>query len=164
MVMKALVAIDPGNVTGFALFLPVRDTASGTVRFDLHECGITKERYLPTDGPFRVAIERPQADDRKTKGGKPVPLSDKLTLAWKAGILAGWYEALGHAVAGIEPRLWKASLTKEQCWELVRSRLSGSELELVFGACQAIAPSYVHNMHDAIGIGMAVLGRFKVRP
>lgn len=171
VVIKNLVAIDPGEITGFALFRP--ETAYGIsggvvlgpmTRLVLHECGITKGRYLPSDGPFHVAIERPQADDRRTSTGKPVPLSAKMTLAWNAGKQAGWYEAFGHNVAEIEPRQWKAQLSKDQCWEQVRAKLTPGELSIVSQCEAAIADSYRHNMRDAIGIGMAVLGRFRVRP
>jgi hypothetical protein len=157
-----LVAIDPGNVTGFALFW----FNSGFM--SLAECGITKERYMParTQGVsrYRVAIERPQADGREGANGKPIPLTAKMTLAWNAGKLAGWYEAFGYDVAEIEPRAWKASLSKDQCWEQVRRKLTDAERATVHDAATRIAPSYLHNMYDAIGIGMAVLGRFKVRP
>lgn len=162
IVVENLIAIDPGNVTGFALF--VRGPGENADRNVLTECGITKGRYLPAHGKrYHVAIERPQADDRQTKDGKPIPLTSKMTLAWNAGKQAGWYEAFGHTVGEVEPRAWKAQLSKEQCWEQVKIRLTDSERAMVYEARRSIADSYAHNMYDAIGIGMTVLGRFRVR-
>ncbi len=149
-----LLAIDPGTDTGWSLFcLDGRLYACGlgdpreTVRRDLL-CAVT-----------RIIVEKP----RINPGGRARP-NDMITLAVKAGRWCGLFEAAEATL--VEPWAWKGNLSKDECAARVRARLFPTELAAVDAAIAAggakgrpMAMGKVHNMLDAIGIGLHGVGR-----
>ena len=132
---SVLLAIDPGTHTGWALFDE-----------KLLGCGLGDP---PTELALRVVIEIPQIYP-----GHPVPPNDLITLAFLAGRYAGRATC---EVSTVFPHQWKGNLSKENCAARVRFRLSPEEKEVV--DVLDIPAKQLHNVMDAIGIGLFALGR-----
>lgn len=60
------------------------------------------------------------------------------------------------------PSEWKGQMTKAACHHRIQSRLSDAELRVWFEA-EARHGSLVHNVWDAVGIGLHHRGRLKPR-
>ena len=131
-----LLAIDPGTHTGWAAFFKER----------LLACGLGEP---PFEQALRVVIEIPQVYP-----AHPVPPNDLITLAFLAGRYAGRATC---KVSTVFPHQWKGNLSKDNCAARVRFRLSPEEKEIV-DACD-LPKKQLHNMMDAIGIGLFALGR-----
>ncbi len=132
-----LIAIDPGAVTGHAVF---EDGA-------LVACGLG----LPTLC-HDVYIELPQI----YSNGKARP-QDLVTLAVRVGEVKAKAEARGCRVELVWPHEWKGSLSKDIMGKRILSKLDNLELE-IFNRVKC-AKTKRHNIEDAIGIGLHVLGR-----
>lgn len=143
----ALVAIDPGKVTGVAVFedgVLVRATVC-----DLEECLLLLENTAPLNR-HRLSgdcvIEVPQVYPGQQQKGDQ---NDLIKLA----IMVGRYEACATTqrfrVVLVKPRQWKGQLPKDVCWQRVRETLTPGELTKL----EKLSKSKAHNMHDAIGIG-----------
>jgi hypothetical protein len=132
-------AIDPGGVTGWALFSDGALVAADACA----DGGIA---------PWGEAaiIEIP---DRVEPG---IPLGDVLMCARRAG----GYEALcrnaGMRVETVPPVRWKGTLSKALTKNRARAALTAAELERI----PPVPKSTAHNMYDAIGLGLWALGRF----
>ena len=133
---SVLLAIDPGTHTGWALFDEM-----------LIGCGLGEP---PTDLALRVIIEIPQVYP-----AHPVPPNDLITLAFLAGRYAG--RCVTGAVSTVFPHQWKGNLSKEVCAARVRFRLSPEERKVV--DVLKVPAKQLHNVMDAIGIGLFALGR-----
>lgn len=131
-----LLAIDPGAHTGWALF------DDGQLR----ACGLGNP---PVHHADCVIIEIPQVYP-----AHPVPPNDLITLAFLAGRYAGCATC---EVSTVFPHQWKGNLPKNICAARVRSLLLPEERRVV-DACDAPAKQ-LHNVMDAIGIGLFALGR-----
>jgi hypothetical protein len=132
-----LLAIDPGTHTGWALF-------GG--RNQLIACGLGDP---PVERAVSVVIEIPQIYPQH-----PVPPNDLITLAFLAGRYVGRATC---EVSTVFPHQWKGNLSKENCAARVRFRLSPEEKEVV--DVLDIPAKQLHNVMDAIGIGLFALGR-----
>ena len=97
----------------------------------------------------RVIIERPRIYT-KMKGDP----ADILNLLEVGATLQGM---LGRPVEWIEPHQWKGSVDADVMTERIRSRLTKEEL----GGIESCPASLMHNVLDAVGIGLAVLGRLE---
>ena len=139
----SLLAIDPGKITGWALF---EDSS-------LCDCGISKT-HPPTRvfSKINVIIEKP-----KVYPNRPIDSNDLIELAIRVGRIVEYYSMHGCTVSLVRPSDWKGQLPKDVLWERARARLS--EKERAVEAAATAAPSYRHNMRDAIGIGLWKLGR-----
>lgn len=162
-----ILAIDPGENTGWALF----DWHATLSPFNLIACGIG---HPPFGVAQKVFIEMPQFYPRGHK--RP---NDLIKLAFTAGRLvgasgvvemggpsSGFPTGNGYEVIYFLPHEWKGNLPKETCNNRARMRLQPDELA-VLGACENVILTYggggksvLHNVLDAIGIGLFAVGRF----
>jgi hypothetical protein len=134
-----LLAIDPGEHTGWAVFCDKK----------LLGCGLGEP---PIERVDRIVIELPQVYPLQ-----PVPPNDLITLAFLAGRYAG--VAATVEVSTVLPHQWKGNMPKEACAARVRHALSPEE-RAVEDACAAGVPEkQMHNVKDAIGIGLFASGR-----
>jgi hypothetical protein len=130
-------AIDPGTHTGWACF----------VENKLETCGLG----APLLDVRRIVIEIPQVYP-----AHPVPPNDLVTLAFLAGRYVGGAR-VGAEVYTVFPHQWKGNLSKEACAARVRFRLSAEEKKVVDDL--RVPAKQLHNVMDAIGIGLFALGR-----
>lgn len=131
-----LLAIDPGQHAGWALFADTR----------LAACGLGSPL---AEHVRRVVIELPQVYPRH-----PVPPNDLITLAFLAGRYAG---ASAGEVFTVSPHQWKGNLPKDVCAARVRARLSPEERAVVDAV--DVPEKQRHNVLDAVGIGLFALNR-----
>jgi hypothetical protein len=127
-------AVDPGTHTGWAAFYGAR----------LVECGLGDP---PVERSAHMIIEVPQVYPQH-----PVPPNDLILLAFTAGRYAGRAKGV---VTIVFPHAWKGNLPKDVCAARVRAKLSLDEQKIV-DKCGA-AKSYMHNVMDAVGIGLYFL-------
>lgn len=138
-----LLAIDPGRVTGLALFRDGVLVAANTEHGDR----IWSSKRLLCPDVDAVVIERPVS-----RGGRGAPGDDLIALAIRAGRAAGPW---GDRVRWVRPDEWKGNLPKDLCWRRVSAALTQEE--------QRIADSTDdHNVRDAIGIGLYTLRRWRI--
>ena len=130
-----LLAIDPGEHTGWAAF----DTT--LIACGLGDPPVSKARCL--------VIELPQVYP-----SHPVPPNDLVTLAFLAGRYVGAREAFA-----VFPRQWKGNLPKGACAARVRAKLSPEERAVVDECACKVPEKQMHNVMDAVGIGLFAEGR-----
>jgi hypothetical protein len=148
--MSTLLAIDPGESTGFAAFRhgvlscawpatihaePIREL--GTIR-GYDACVIERPRFYP--------------------GQSKVDANDLIVLALRAGILAQAVAATSTRF--VAPSDWKGQLPKNVCHVRIRAILSPLEAGILERDTRKLAASVAHNVLDAVGIGLFALGRF----
>jgi hypothetical protein len=145
-----LVSVDPAKRTAW--------WAAWTKTGHLEACGRLKikspyqvAQWFGHHYPNRVlAIEKPMI----RKGGRfgQARPSDIIDLA----VAVGWVEAAPWLeIVEYLPSEWKGGLSKHVSNERTRNALSRSELEIVDRA--KVPPSLLHNLFDAIGIGVRYL-------
>lgn len=141
--MTLLLAIDPGKVTGLALFreglLVAANAANGDTLWS------RGSGFTPVDVD-EIVIERPC--DRP--GKNRATINDLIALAIRAGRAAGPW---GASVTWYTPVRWKGNLPKEVCWKRACTRLSPQEQALV---------SDDHNVRDAVALGLYHLRRWQL--
>lgn len=136
-----LLAIDPGQRTGWALF-----------EDQLKDCGVCSPasgwaQLVAESGPgCDVIIEEPTIYPHS----KARP-ADVMTLQLKVGELKGRFEAVGCIVELVQPRTWKRQVPKTVHNARVLKRLTDEERRIVRNAG--------HDTLDAIGLGLWKLGR-----
>jgi hypothetical protein len=137
---ELLLAIDPGKVTGLALFRRGRLVAANAADGD------TLWTLRPPCTVDQVIVERPCArmSDRGVR-----KINDLLALAIRAGRAAAPF---GDSVTWIRPEGWKGELPKNVAAGRYLKCLDPEELLLV--------PDD-HNVRDAIGLGLYALGRWR---
>jgi hypothetical protein len=136
-----LLAVDPGKYSGWAFF-----SDQGL----LEACGTGFPEYAEKM-VRKTVVEVPQVYPQH-----PVPPQDLVTLSFTAGRFVG--QVMGE-VWIVHPHEWKGNLPKEVCANRVRSKLSSKEL-LVLVKCEGTVPvKQMHNVLDAIGIGLFFLKR-----
>lgn len=134
-----LISIDPGIHTGIACWYNGRLLYAGTL-------------FPPTAFYKECVIEIPKIYPKAQQKGDQ---QDLITLAFQAGKLA---QATGApTVHPVLPQTWKGQLPKDVCWLRCQALLTSEELSLI----PKLAPSILHNVQDAIGIGLWKLGRLK---
>jgi len=156
----ALIAIDPGKVTGVAVFggstrpLPQRDAnvregclISATVCTE-EQCLMHIENAAPVRQRKSgdCIIEVPQIYPGQQQKGDQ---NDLIKLAVLVGRYVDRATACGFQVRLVKPREWKGQLPKDVCWRRVRETLDSFELDNM----EKVLKSRAHNMHDAIGLG-----------
>jgi hypothetical protein len=155
----ALIAIDPGKVTGFAVFAgstrPLPPLWANGREGDLVSAtACTEEQclmYIENEGSQRkpagdCLIEVPQVYPGQQQKGDQ---NDLIKLAVMVGRYADRATACGFRVTLYKPREWKGQLPKDVCWRRVRDSLTSDELSVM----AKLPKSRAHNMHDAIGLG-----------
>lgn len=139
-----LLAIDPGTVTGWALFTSAKR---------LLACGLNDPsacRWHVPSAFSKVVIERPKI----YPGGRTKNPNDVLSVAINAGEWAGRYKHQGCEIEYVEPSGWKGQTPKEIQHRRDWARLSLEEQDVVSAAGKSMPASKRHNMLDAVGIGL----------
>lgn len=130
--------VDPGIDTGWALF------DGDTLRI----CGLGLPHPLPFLQFLEVLyIERPQVYPRS----KTNP-NDLITLAIQVGRII---ERVGLPTQTVLPREWKGQVPKGVMCRRITQALTPQERALLPG----LPPSKLHNVLDAVGIGLWKKGR-----
>lgn len=141
-----LVAIDPGaKQVGYAVF------DAGV----LAEAGLCKPGEVSWLQGFDVIVaERPQVYVQSRQKGDP---NDLVTIALVAGEFVGAARAFNPNVEVIyyKPSTWKRNVPKEIHHERVQRALKQGEREQIKSAPKSL----LHNVLDAVGIGLFELGR-----
>ncbi len=136
----ALIAIDPGKVTGIAVF-------QVGLLFRATVCSLKEALLFIEQGKSGdCIIEVPQVYPGQQQKGDQ---NDLINLAVVVGRYAEQATACGFRVMLVKPREWKGQLPKDVCWQRVRETLSTIELARM----DKVPKSKAHNMHDAIGLG-----------
>lgn len=151
-----LLAIDPGEDTGWALF---GDDAT------LIACGLGDPPETPA--PSLVLVETPKARPRD-----PNPQS-LIVLARRAGFWLGVFRAAD--ASSLTPNDWKGSTPKDVSHRRIFAALAPSEIQALVRGCVGVSPRLRpinesiadglsktdkrHNILDAIGIGLHGVGR-----
>lgn len=111
------------------------------------------------DPVSEVAVEWPQVYARQIRSGSSA--GDPNDLTPLAGVVSAVALAFFPAkCSSYLPAEWKGQMTKEACRVRVAMRLSPEEHALVDGSATR---SKVHNVWDAVGVGLHHLGRFERR-
>lgn len=146
--MQHLIAIDPGTITGWALFLEGRlevcgwtNPARWTTLVDVAGCDI------PRGITRNVVIEEPTIYPHS----KADP-NDIMKLQLKVGQLKNIFESRGFSVTLVQPRTWKRQVKKKVHHPRILKRLEPAEY--------IIARDQRHDVLDAVGLGLWKLGRY----
>jgi hypothetical protein len=137
-----MIAVDPGNSTGIAVFANDHLTHVWHVS-DMGEAEI----MAPLEGE-RVIIERPTIYPKMR-----VPPNDILTLAIRVGRYQEWYESQGARVTLVEPRTWKGQVPKPIHHKRILAKLFTNELRALGEYRTQI------DVLDAVGLGLWALKR-----
>jgi hypothetical protein len=143
-----LLAIDPGQTSGWALYSNRKLLACGLG--DPSTC-----RWHVPSAFSKVVIEKP----RIYPGGRTKNPNDVLSVAVNAGEWGGRYAQQGCAIEYVEPSKWKGQTKKEIQHARDWAKLSVEEQDVVTAAGKGMAASKRHNMLDGIGIGLWAVGR-----
>jgi hypothetical protein len=157
--MSRLVAIDPGKAgLGWASFTNEKLCSAGLIVCD--NLVKTTEALVEMMGrtyphPSTVVIEVPQVYQQRLQKGDPNDLIDVAVIAGiAAGVAAQFVEP-----QPVRPHKWKGNRPKALDNAYTLSLLSAEE-KLVVDSCGALK-SKLHNVIDAVGIGLWKLGRRK---
>jgi len=154
--MRTLLSIDPGNNAGGALFVDGVLIACGLVSREHPEVGtLMPMRFLVNIRALRfdeLVIELPRiilGPGGQTEGKDP---NDLIKLAFGAG---RYVERFPHAsLRTVSPAQWKAGTPKKIHNARVIQCLTEAERALI----PKLAATLVHNVVDAIGLGLEHLG------
>lgn len=151
--MTAVMAIDPGLDTGWAVF----DDAGALVR-----CGLGDP---PPSCGVSVIIERPQVYSRRASPGDP---NNLITLAIQVGRYTERVSTQGSKYEHVLPHDWKGSLDSDICCRRVANSLTAAEKNTLFAVLSPLARKPMtddfltsgkrHNVIDAVGLGLWALG------
>lgn len=143
---EGLLAIDPGvHVFGWAFF-----------HKELTACGLTT--IAEPSWPWsmwlleRLVVEVPQVYSQRHWKGDP---NDLVDVALAAGIVIGRTHA--GAVLTTRPHEWKGNVPKAVHQLRVLALLDTSERDILDGC--GVVRSKLHNVVDAVGLGLWALGR-----
>jgi len=147
--MKILLAIDPGQNTGWAYFWQGKLSCCGLTKGPNYSLGpLLNTTYL------EVVIERPLIYRPRLMKGDP---NDLIVLALLAGRFQERALAAGAEVKLVTPVEWKGSVPKEVSNSRTLAKLRPEEKAILDGV--KCAASAKHNVVDALGIGIWRLGR-----
>lgn len=141
-------SIDPGVNTGWALF------GESTL---LVACGAGGPPFEAPPVLNRVVIELPQVYP-----GDPVPPQDLITLSFQAGQYARAGVVRTAQVSVVFPHAWKGNLPKKVCAARVRGHLSPDERMIVDKLEPGVPAGQMHNVMDAIGIGLFAFRKVRI--
>lgn len=136
------VIIDPGVTTGWSLW-----GSSGLV-----DCGLGDPRSSPKHSASDVSdvwIEHPIVYALKNA-------ADIVKLAIDAGRWAGRYDMLGVEAHFVFPVTWKGQVPKDICHARTYAVLRDAEREVVDRAGRGVPKHKLHNMLDAVAMGVWV--------
>ena len=161
----ALIAIDPGKMSGFAEFdasdpdLPWDgvDKLKYATACTFEECLLLIENAAPLNQSRPAGdciIEQPQIYPGQHQKGDQ---NDLIQLAVMVGRYVDRATSCRFRVTLVKPREWKGQLPKDVCWDRVRETLTPYELTRM----EKLSKSRAHNMHDAIGLGTKFQKRWR---
>lgn len=145
---EGILAIDPGADCGWALFR----------NRQLVQCGLGPFPSTALGQVSRLVIERPHTAQLHA------PKKDIITLAIRAGEVGGIFSFFFKLKPEyLEPGGWKGSQSKKISHDVIRRKLSVDELKVLEGAKtvggKRVAKADMHNVWDAVGIGLYVCQR-----
>ena len=144
-----LLAIDPGECTGFATF---RDGVFGWA-------GVTYLYETLAFQPNRLVIEIPNAHESKGKTRSKRDPQAIITLAVTCG---QWIRHISAPdTVRLFPSQWKGQVPKPVHNARVLACLAPAEIQAFQFYTSGLAPSKLHNVIDAIGLGLFNLGRMQ---
>lgn len=101
-----------------------------------------------------LLVEVPQIYTRGKSKGDPNDLIPLAGISY--GIASAFFELYGVLAKQYLPREWKGNIDADLMIERIKARLSPAELAVCTG------PTYLlHNVYDAVGIGLKYLGRLE---
>lgn len=137
---RGVIAIDPGNDTGWAWSWDGRLVA----------CGLCKPDALPVYEKASLIVECPQVYPRC----REVDPNDLITLALKVGRAQQFYEDRGCAIFQTFPRSWKGQTPKDICHARLLKDLNQWECLVLMKDLRKVTPSLQHNVLDAVAINV----------
>lgn len=155
-----LVTVDPGvKATGIAHFIDKKLHRVALVR----SSGLTSMigSLFNVEWPVyfslnELIVERPTVYRRGSKGDP----NDLISIAIVAGAAAMAFGCeTWTSIEFIEPRTWKGSVKKTVHNARIIKRLDKEELEVMNTRLDGVPKGLIHNVVDAIGIGLYKLGR-----
>ena len=147
--MNNLLAIDPGECTGFATF------QHGVFCW----AGVTTLTENLAFHPDRLVIEIPNAHESKGKTRSKRDPQAIITLAVACG---QWIRHISAPdTVRLFPSQWKGQVPKPVHNARVLACLTPSELKAFQFYAGSLAASKLHNVIDAIGLGLFNLGRMQ---
>lgn len=157
---KAILAIDPGQCSGWALFGPYLTLeACGLHSIDLDKIsmpGEIKAKYPWS--PFGLQREFAVIESPVIyPGGRTADPNSIVKLARNAGEWAGLCASVGLRVEYVSPRDWKGTIDPDIVLKRVYEALNADEKAIV--DAHKLPKSKRHNLIDAIGIGLKTIGR-----
>jgi hypothetical protein len=160
---RTVLALDPGKLTcGVALFINERFRAGAFLKEDdTYLLGLEVEKWWQAHRA-RFALPR-MCDTLVTEGQQIYPgmraanPNDLLPLAYLCGAVQARIEA--HQRLTPLPKVWKGSLRKEAFTRRTLTRLGTDEIQTLKEV--RCPESKLHNVVDAIGLGLWVLGALR---
>ena len=110
--------------------------------------------WMPYRAPDEVVMEWPQVYRAGKLKGDPNDLLPLPAIGTAIAMKCGAVRAVRYL-----PHEWKGNLTKEVCHERVRERLQAEELPRI----PVLAAKVLHNVLDAVGVGLHHVGRLDRR-
>lgn len=138
----------------------VKNTAVEGRGYDAHRSmAVAVWNSVPAHAINEIIIEHPVYYGSKHEKGDPNDLLDVVAVG--AAIAAKAYHPEGkrQIVTTRFPRDWKGQVPKEIMTERIKASLTQEELDNVI-ACRK---DLLHNVYDAVGIGLHALGRLNKR-
>lgn len=149
-----LLSLDPGNITGWAVFTDKRLIAAGTLKkVEAFALVPASDRGLVFFGRGSVLIEMPRWYPHDHSD-----VNDLLDLSVFVGELKRFYESQA-SVELVWPRTWKGNAPKEITNKRTLAALTPEEVALL--PRRPRAKDFDNNMLDAIGLGLWKLGRLR---
>jgi hypothetical protein len=160
-----LLSIDPGvTCCGWAYWRDGKLVLCGLSRtkevgIEARICAHDFRRHWLYGQPDFIVIEKPEVYQQRFWKGDP---RDLVELAMVVGGIIAQFP--GVRVRAVFPKEWKRQVPKSVSESRTLAKLSEleknkSESPEVFGEPDTAPPSLLHNMMDAIGIGLWALGR-----
>ena len=155
--MGRIIAIDPGACNGYALFFSGALVFAGVFKGeDIEE--LPTHCFLSFSGGLvydTVVIEIPVIYPQDSKTDP----NNLITLALRAGSIAGRFRHANRKVEYVKPGTWKGQTPKDINHRRTMGKLTDEEKE-----CMPKLPkTKAHNMLDAIGIGLWWLTKKRIR-
>lgn len=149
-----VIAIDPGECTGIALFQGNTLLQASALP---HRHALRYVQGLITGSPYPVKLvgERPQV---YASGKSKADPNDLITLALKLGAYFGLADMLDVERVELAPADWKRQLPKHVAALRIKARLTPAECDAVRNL-NVLPKTTLHNAIDAIGIGLHFVGR-----
>lgn len=153
--MISMITIDPGMHTGWAYWEDgeLKDYSQTTIKHKdlIHDLGELLSAMTPiiaSYSPNRVIVEYPNMWAGSSVSAAASASGDLLKLAAMVGMIIAIAQTNGAHVTTVLPAKWKGQLDKDAVKVRVKRALGVDERS--------------SHINDAIGIGLWVLGRFKV--